>query len=102
MTLARKGNTSDPQIDTHLKTPDFFDVAKFPSVTFHATKIVQTGPKTARITGDLTLLGATHPVTLEAEFLGAGKRRLRQFSRPTIYWIDASTSRASSGVLETS
>jgi polyisoprenoid-binding protein YceI len=65
--------TADPKLDEHLKTPDFFDLAKFPSATFHATKIERTGPKTARITGDLTLLGATHPVTLEAEFLGAGK-----------------------------
>jgi len=66
--------TGNPKLDTHLKTPDFFDAAKFPNVTFHATKIERTGAKTARITGDLTLLGATHPVTLEAEFLQAGKQ----------------------------
>lgn len=65
--------TGNPKLDEHLKTPDFFDVAKFSDVKFHATKIERTGPKTARITGDLTLLGATHPVTLEAEFLQAGK-----------------------------
>jgi polyisoprenoid-binding protein YceI len=65
--------TGNPKLDEHLKTADFFDLAKFPEVKFHATKIVRTGPKTARITGELTLLGATHPVTLEAEFLQAGK-----------------------------
>lgn len=65
--------TGNPKLDEHLKTPDFFDLAKFPEVTFHATRIERTGPKTARITGELTLLGATHPVTLEAEFLQAGK-----------------------------
>jgi polyisoprenoid-binding protein YceI len=65
--------TGNAKLDEHLKTPDFFDAAKFPSVAFHATRIERTGPKTARITGDLTLLGATHPVTLEAEFLQAGK-----------------------------
>jgi polyisoprenoid-binding protein YceI len=64
--------TGNPKLDEHLKTPDFFDAAKFPEAAFHATKIERTGPKTARITGDLTLLGATHPVTLEAEFLQAG------------------------------
>jgi polyisoprenoid-binding protein YceI len=64
--------TSNPHLDTHLKSPDFFDAAKFPTVSFHATKIVRTGPKTARITGDMTLLGVTKPVTLEAEFLQAG------------------------------
>jgi polyisoprenoid-binding protein YceI len=64
--------TGNPKLDAHLKTPDFFDLAKFPEVKFHATKIERTGPKTARITGDLTLLGVTHPVTLEAEFLQSG------------------------------
>jgi polyisoprenoid-binding protein YceI len=65
--------TSNPKLDTHLKTPDFFNADKFPAVSFHATKIVRTGPKTAQITGDLTLLGVTKPVTLEAEFLQAGQ-----------------------------
>jgi polyisoprenoid-binding protein YceI len=65
-------STGNPKLDTHLKTPDFFNLDKFPAATFHATKIERTGPKTARITGDLTLLGVTHPVTLEAEFLQAG------------------------------
>jgi polyisoprenoid-binding protein YceI len=64
--------TGNAKLDEHMKTPDFFDEAKFPDVKFHATKIERTGPKTARITGDLTMLGATHPVTLEAEFLQAG------------------------------
>jgi polyisoprenoid-binding protein YceI len=66
--------TGNAHLDAHLKTADFFDLAKFPNVAFHATKIDRTGPKTARITGDLTLLGVTHPVTLEAEFLQAGKQ----------------------------
>jgi polyisoprenoid-binding protein YceI len=64
--------TSNAHLDAHLKTPDFFDAAKFPNVTFRATKIERTGPKTAHITGDLTLLGVTKPVTLDAEFLQAG------------------------------
>jgi polyisoprenoid-binding protein YceI len=65
-------STGNARLDTHLKTPDFFNAEKFATATFHATKIERTGPKTARIVGDLTLLGVTKPVTLEAEFLQAG------------------------------
>lgn len=65
-------NTTNPKLDTHLKSPDFFDEAKFATAAFHATKIERTGPKTARIVGDLTLLGVTKPAVLEAEFLQAG------------------------------
>ncbi|MCX7358107.1 MAG: YceI family protein [Alphaproteobacteria bacterium] len=49
---------------------DFLKAREFPQVTFRSTAIEQTGPNTARVTGDLTLLGVTHPVTLEARFNG--------------------------------
>ncbi|MBP6690772.1 MAG: YceI family protein [Hyphomonadaceae bacterium] len=49
---------------------DFLKSAEFPQVTFRSTSVERTGPNTARVTGDLTLLGATHPVTLEAHFNG--------------------------------
>lgn len=65
-------NTGNTGLDNHLKTPDFFNADKFATVAFHATKIVRTGPKTADVIGDLTLLGVTKPVTLKAEFLQAG------------------------------
>lgn len=64
--------THDAQLDAHLKAPDFFDVARHPAATYWATRIELTGPRTARITGDLTLLGATRPVVLEATFNQAG------------------------------
>lgn len=64
--------TLNPALDTHLKSADFLDVAKYPQALFHATRIVVTGPKTAAITGDLTLHGVTKPVTLEATFTQAG------------------------------
>jgi polyisoprenoid-binding protein YceI len=70
--------TSNPRLDTHLKSPDFFNAEKFATATFHATKIVRTGAKTARITGELTLLGVTKPVVLEAEFLQAGPNPFTQ------------------------
>lgn len=48
----------------------FFDAAAFPSMNFKSTKIVVTGPKTADVTGDLTLHGVTKPVTLATTFNG--------------------------------
>lgn len=56
----------------HMLTPDFLDPAKFPNATFTSTRVEKTGAATARITGNLTLLGATRPVTLDTRFVGAG------------------------------
>ncbi len=49
---------------------DFLKSREFPQVTFQSTAVEQTGPNTARVTGNLTLLGVTHPVTLDARFNG--------------------------------
>jgi polyisoprenoid-binding protein YceI len=64
--------TLNPALDKHLKSPDFLDVAKFPTVTFKASKITLTGEKTADIAGDLTLHGVTKPVVVQAVFNQAG------------------------------
>lgn len=50
--------------NAHMKNEDFFDVEKFPTMTFKSTGISVTGDDTANITGDLTILGVTKPVTL--------------------------------------
>jgi polyisoprenoid-binding protein YceI len=62
-------------IDTHfaqrnkdLMSPDFLNVAEFPEMTFKSTSIEKTGDKTGRVTGELTLLGVTKPVTMEVTF----------------------------------
>ena len=57
--------TSFAKRNTHLKSEDFFNVEKFPTMTFVSTSVVQSGEDTATLTGDLTLLGNTQPVTLE-------------------------------------
>src|SRR3954464_3034234 len=51
-------NTEDEKRDTHLKSADFLDVANFPNIVFHSTKIAR-GGKQFKITGDLTLHGVT-------------------------------------------
>ncbi|MBK8023589.1 MAG: YceI family protein [Chloroflexi bacterium] len=59
--------------DGHLKSPDFLDVAKYPSITFKSTKVEPQGQDTAKVTGDLTIRGVTRPIVLDVEFLGTAK-----------------------------
>src|SRR5512142_735914 len=51
--------------DVHLKSADFFDVAKYPSITFKSTKVAKAGKDQLKVTGDLTLHGVTKPVALD-------------------------------------
>jgi polyisoprenoid-binding protein YceI len=60
---ANSVNTNEPPRDTHLKSPDFFNVAQFPTLTFKSTSLANSGGKMT-LTGDLTLAGVTKPVTL--------------------------------------
>ena len=59
-------NTQDEKRDGHLKSPDFFDVEKFPAMTFKSTHIEKKGDGFA-VTGDLTIHGVTKPVILNVE-----------------------------------
>lgn len=59
----------------HMRSPDFFDVMKFPKMKFESTKIEVTGEKTANIIGDLTLLGIIKPVTLHVTHNKSDKHR---------------------------
>jgi len=65
-------DTTNPKLDEHLKSPDFFNVAQYPTASFKSTKIEVTGATTGKITGDLTLHGVTKPVELSATFNGGG------------------------------
>ncbi len=57
----------------HLKSADFFNVEKYPTMDFRSTHVERTGANTAKLTGDLTLLGVTKPVTLDVTFNKADK-----------------------------
>jgi len=65
-------DTREAQRDTHLKSADFFDVEKFPTLTFRSTRIQGT-PQEFKMTGDLTIHGVTRPVTLDVTHEGRGK-----------------------------
>ena len=57
-------DTHNEKRDAHLKSPDFFDVAKYPTITFKSVKIEPDGDNRWKVTGDLTMHGVTKPVVL--------------------------------------
>jgi polyisoprenoid-binding protein YceI len=73
--------SGDANRDGHLKSPDFLDVANFPTITFKSTGVVAAGENKARVTGDLTVRDVTRPITLDVEFLGVGKNPFDQTER---------------------
>lgn len=56
--------------DTHLKSADFLDVARFPEMTFASTRVEKNGEAALRVTGQLTIRGATREVVLDVESAG--------------------------------
>ena len=65
-------NTASEKRDAHLKSPDFFDAAKFSTITFKSTSWKKTGDATFDVAGDLTIHGVTKPVVLKVTSLGFG------------------------------
>ena len=59
--------TNNEKRDTHLKSPDFFDVAKFPTITFKSKRAEAAGAGKFKLIGDLTLRGVTKEVTLDVD-----------------------------------
>lgn len=67
-------DTREPKRDEHLRSPDFFDVKKFPALTFKSTKIEKAGAGKFKVTGDLTIRGVTKSVVLAVEGPGAAQK----------------------------
>lgn len=63
-------NTNNEDRDNHLRSGDFFDVEKFPTMNFVSTKITETSEDEFDLTGNLTIKGVTKEVTFKAEFEG--------------------------------
>jgi polyisoprenoid-binding protein YceI len=55
--------------DDHLRSPEFFNVEKFPQITFRSRSVKRTGPQSGDILGDLTMHGVTRPITLHVKLL---------------------------------
>jgi polyisoprenoid-binding protein YceI len=66
-------DTREAQRDGHLKSPDFLDAEKYPTITYKSTKVERAGDKKYAVMGDLTIHGVTKPVKLDVEELGGGK-----------------------------
>jgi polyisoprenoid-binding protein YceI len=64
--------TTSPKLDEELKEPDWLDAAKYPTMSFVSTSVKMTGPKSADVTGTLTLHGVSKPEILHAIFVGSG------------------------------
>ncbi|MGZ5493584.1 MAG: YceI family protein [Thermoanaerobaculia bacterium] len=66
--------TNTPDRDKHLRSSDFFDVEKYPTITFKSVKIVPTKtPDTYNVSGDLTMHGVTKRITLPVVFNGIAR-----------------------------
>jgi polyisoprenoid-binding protein YceI len=66
-------DTGNADRDKHLRSADFFDVEKFPTLTFTSTQVKAQDKDTLEVTGDLTLHGVTKKVTIPVDFLGTVK-----------------------------
>jgi polyisoprenoid-binding protein YceI len=66
-------DTGQPSRDEHLRSPDFFEVAKYPTILFKSTAVVPKSKTQFDVTGDLTMHGVTKRITLPVTFLGFGK-----------------------------
>ena len=60
-------DTGEAKRDEHLRSPDFFDAQKYPTITFKSTKVEAAGDRRFKLHGDLTMHGVTKPVVLDVE-----------------------------------
>jgi polyisoprenoid-binding protein YceI len=65
-------DTGNADRDAHLRSPEFFDVERYPEIRFESTEVQHLGGNVHKVFGDLTIKGDTRPVELEATVEGAG------------------------------
>ncbi len=65
-------STGDEKRDEHLRSADFFDAERYPTITFVSTKVEPTSGDRYRVVGDLTMHGETKQVELDTTFNGSG------------------------------
>jgi polyisoprenoid-binding protein YceI len=74
-------DTAVEKRDTHLKSPDFFNTGEYPTVSFKSKSVKKLNEAVYEVSGDLTLLGNTRPITVEVNATGAGKDPWGNFRR---------------------
>lgn len=82
--------------DNHLRSGDFLDVEKYPTITFKSTQVTLEGEHKARVTGDLTIHGVTRPITLDVT--REGQYKDLQGQRREAYSANATISRKDWGL----
>lgn len=73
-------DTNVPKLDDHLRNPDFFEVEKFPDITFKSTGVKKASRNRLQIEGNLTMHGHTRPVVLDAMINFTGTHPLSEYS----------------------
>ena len=79
--------TTNRELNGELLSDEFFSEAKFRSISFVSTGVTRTGPRSAKVAGDLTIRGVTKPVVFDVTFNGAGPNA---FSKVTTLGFKAS------------
>lgn len=66
--------SGDRDFDAELQNSEWLDSGAYPAATFRSTSVEQTGPNTARVSGDLTIRGVTHPATFDVTYNGSWRQ----------------------------
>ena len=85
-------DTNHQARDDDLRSPGFFSAVEFPEITFESTAIEKTGDNTGKITGDLTMLGVSKPVTLDVTFNKKAPHPLPQLNGVVVVGFSATAS----------
>ncbi|MBI2311411.1 MAG: YceI family protein [Betaproteobacteria bacterium] len=82
-------DTRHPKRDDHLRSPDFFNAKEFPAMTFRSTRVEKNGDRTAKLIGEVTLLGVTRPVTLDVRFNKRAEHPLPAYNKVMVAGFSA-------------
>ena len=90
-------HTGVPKLDDDLRSPAFFDAAKYPDITFRSTKVEKVGSDRLRVSGELSAHGITRPVVLDAKINKIGENPMSK--KPSAgFEADATIKRSDFGV----